>query len=150
MKAVLEIQQFKAEDMFAVLQLASKVLSEQYNPTLFTYFYENCPWGFWTAHYYQRLTGFIVGVPFSDEYAKILMIGVTPSMQQKGVGSLLLQKLLAEFDQRKLTTVELEVAVSNKKAIAFYQHHNFSITEEFPCFYQNGENAFIMRWNGFR
>lgn len=135
--------------MFSVLHLASKVLTEQYNPTIFTYFYESCPWGFWTAHHYQRVIGFIVGVPFSDDYAKILMIGVTPSTQRKGVGSLLLNRLLSEFEKRGLTTIELEVAINNKAAINFYQKHNFFITEQFPHFYQNGEDALIMRWNGF-
>lgn len=132
--------------MFAVLKLASQVLSEQYNPTLFTYFYESCPWGFWTAHHYQQLIGFIVGVPFSDDFAKILMIGVKPSMRKKGVGSLLLKKLLTEFKTRQLSTIELEVAVSNTAAIKFYQKHDFCIVDQFSKFYQNGEDAYIMRW----
>jgi len=132
--------------MFAVLKLASEVLSEQYNPTLFTYFYESCPWGFWTAHHYQRLIGFIVGVPFSEDYAKILMIGVKPSMQNKGIGSQLLRKLLTEFENRQFLTIELEVAVSNTVAIKFYQKHNFSIVNKFNQFYQNGEDAYIMQW----
>ena len=136
--------------MFAVLKLASKVLTEQYNPTLFTYFYESCPWGFWTAHQYQRVIGFIVGVPFTNDFAKILMIGVDPLMQRKKVGSLLLQRLLTEFRDKQISIIELEVAVSNAKAIKFYQKHNFVITEEFSNFYQNGEDAYTMRWNGFR
>lgn len=132
--------------MFAVLKLSSQVLSEQYNPTLFTYFYESCPWGFWTAHHYQQLIGFIVGVPFSEDFAKILMIGVKPSMQKKGVGSRLLKKLLTEFKKKEISTIELEVAVSNSAAIKFYQKHNFFIVDQFSHFYQNGENAYIMRW----
>ena len=141
-----QLQKFQSKDMFAVLKLSSQVLSEQYNPTLFTYFYESCPWGFWTAHHYQQLIGFIVGVPFSEDFAKILMIGVKPSMQKKGVGSRLLKKLLTEFKKKEISTIELEVAVSNSAAIKFYQKHNFFIVDQFSHFYQNGENAYIMRW----
>lgn len=147
---MIHLQQFKPEDMFNVLKLASNVLSEHYNPTLFTYFYESCPWGFWTAHSNQRLAGFIIGIPFSDDYAKILMIGILPSMQKKGLGSMLLQKLLTEFTTRNIPTIELDVAVYNIKAIRFYQKHNFDIVERLPCFYQNGADAFVMRWNGSR
>lgn len=142
------LQQFKPEDMFNVLKLASNVLSEHYNPTLFSYFYESCPWGFWTAHAHQKLAGFIIGIPFSDDYAKILMIGVLPSLQKKGLGSMLLQQLLTELTTRNISTIELDVAVNNNKAICFYQKHNFYIVERLPCFYQNGEDAFVMRWNG--
>jgi ribosomal-protein-alanine acetyltransferase len=143
---VFHLQQFKAEDMFDVLKLASKVLSEQYNPTLFTYFYESCPWGFWTAHHYQQLVGFIVGVPFSEDFAKILMIGVKPTVRRKGIGSHLLKQLLNEFSNRNISTIELEVSVHNRPAITFYQNHHFTIIDEFSNFYQNGENAFIMQW----
>jgi ribosomal protein S18 acetylase RimI-like enzyme len=145
---VIHLQKFKAEDMFAVLKLASKVLPEQYNPTLFTYLYETCPWGLWTAHQYQRIVGFIIGVPFTDQFAKILMIGVHPTMQRKGIGSLLLDKLLTVFHQHNISIIELEVSVNNKKAIHFYQKHNFQITEEYDHFYQNGDNAYIMRLSG--
>lgn len=145
---MIQLQQFKAEDMFSVLKLASTVLSEQYNPTLFTYLYETCPWGLWTAHQYQRIVGFIIGVPFTNSFAKILMIGVHPSVQRKGIGSLLLTKILTIFQQHNISIIELEVAVNNKKAIQFYQKHNFKITEEYAHFYQNGDNAYIMRWTG--
>jgi ribosomal-protein-alanine N-acetyltransferase len=132
--------------MFDVLKLASKVLTEQYNPTLFSYFYESYPWGFWTAHHYQRLVGFIIGIPFSEDFAKILMIGVKPEERKKGIGSRLLIKLLNEFTKRNITLIELEVAVSNEKAISFYENHHFKITEKYPHFYQNGEDAYIMQW----
>ena len=144
------LQQFKADHMFDVLKLASQVLSEQYNPTLFNLFYESCPWGFWTAHHYQQLVGFIVGVPFSKEFAKILMIGVDPAVRKKGIGSHLLKQLLTEFSKRNISTIELEVAVSNKTAINFYQKHDFTIIDEFSKFYQNGEDAYIMRWTAVR
>ena len=145
---MIHLQQFRAEDMFSVLKLASTVLSEQYNPTLFTYLYETCPWGLWTAHQYQRIVGFIIGVPFTNSFAKILMIGVHPSVQRKGIGSLLLTKILTIFKQHNISIIELEVAVNNKKAIQFYQKHQFKITEEYAHFYQNGDNAYIMRWTG--
>ena len=146
---MIHLQQFKAEDMFSVLKLASTVLSEQYNPSLFTYLYETCPWGLWTAHQYQRVVGFIIGVPFTNSFAKILMIGVHPSVQRQGIGSLLLERLIKTFHQHHISIIELEVAVKNKKAIQFYQKHHFVITEEYAHFYQNGDNAFIMRWSGY-
>ena len=46
--------------------------------------------------------------------------------QGSGLGSLLLEKVLVDFEGE---TIQLKCLIHNKKAIAFYQHKQFVITE---------------------
>jgi len=46
---------------------------------------------------------------------------------------------------RNIKQAELEVKKDNKQAIKFYQKHGFEIVETISKFYQNGEDAYIMR-----
>ena len=46
---------------------------------------------------------------------------------------------------RNINEVELEVRTKNVAAIGFYKKHGFKITDTVKGFYQNGEDAYIMR-----
>ena len=114
-------------------------------PNLFTSFYEQFPEGLIVAEQNQALIGFTIGMPIIRDHARILMLSVKPSYQRQHIGSKLLTALLDVFNQHHLTNITLEVKTDNKKALYFYQHHNFQIVDTIQNFYQNGESAFIMR-----
>ncbi|MFO8078555.1 MAG: N-acetyltransferase [Thermoplasmatota archaeon] len=139
------VRQFEPKDMFAVINLASKILSERYSPTLYTYFYETSPEGFLVAEENHKIIGFAIGIKQNSNQGRIVMIGTQTTKQKKGVGSLLLQKLLSYFVSIQVQFIELEVKTSNTNAVRFYQRHHFKIIETIPQFYQNGESAYIMR-----
>jgi len=144
---VFTIHPFKPENTFDVITLASRVLTEQYNPTFFNYFYEYAPWGFWVVETHQNLVGFIVCIQQDETRGKILMIGVEESYRKQGIGSALLKQVLKTCMSRHITSIELEVATQNTSAIAFYKRHGFRIIETIPSFYQNNDAAHIMRWD---
>jgi ribosomal protein S18 acetylase RimI-like enzyme len=131
--------------MFQVINLASTLLTEHYEPSLFTYFYETNPWGMWVCEESHHIIGFAIGLAFTDHIGRIVMIAVHPPHQRQKIGSTLLAQLLGEFREKDLTIVELEVKTTNQKAISFYKEHQFTIVERFPHFYQNGEDAYLMR-----
>jgi len=56
------IRKFQPNDMFPVIKLASETLTENYNPSLFNYFYETFPEGFLVAEKFHKIVGFILGV----------------------------------------------------------------------------------------
>ena len=114
-------------------------------PTLFTSFYEQFPEGFIVAEQNQALIGFTIGMPIIKDHARILMLSVKPSYQRQHIGSQLLSALLDVFNQHQLTHITLEVKTDNKKALHFYQQHQFHIVDTIQNFYQNGENAFILK-----
>ena len=131
--------------MFSVIKLASETLTEQYNPSLFNYFYETFPEGFWVAEKLHKIIGFIVGGKTITDTARILMLTVSEKHRKLGVGSTLLKNFLKEISLQNIKQVELEVKTENKKAIKFYQNHGFKIEEIITKFYQNGEDAYLMK-----
>ena len=131
--------------MFPVIKLASEILTERYNPSLFNYFYETFPSGFWVAEKLHKIVGFIVGVKISSEAARILMLAVAEKQRRQGIGFALLNHFLKEIFTQNIKHVELEVRTSSNQAIKFYQKHGFDIIDTISKFYQNGEDAYIMR-----
>jgi ribosomal-protein-alanine acetyltransferase len=129
--------------MFPVTKLASETLPEQYNPSLFNFFYETFPQGFIVAEKAREIIGFIVGVKTNPENLKILMLSVSKSHRKQSIGSELLKRFLKEVKNAK--QIELEVRTDNKEAIHFYQKHGFEITDKIANFYQNNEDAFTMK-----
>jgi ribosomal-protein-alanine N-acetyltransferase len=131
--------------MFSVIKLASETLTERYNPSLFNYFYETFPEGFWIAEKIHKTVGFIVGGKTITDTARILMLAVSQKHRKIGVGSILLKNFLRAMSLQNIKHVELEVKTENKQALKFYQNHGFKVEEIIPKFYQNGEDAYLMK-----
>lgn len=144
---MIEIRKFKPTDTFKVIKLASMTLTEKYNPSLFTYFYETYPQGFIVAEYSHKTIGFLVGVKLSHTLAKILMLSVDPDFQGKKIGARILKEFIKTSIQENIETIELEVQTKNLKAIKFYQKNGFKKIEKIKEFYQNREDAYTMRLN---
>lgn len=139
------IRGFQANDMFPVIKIASETLTEHYSPSLFTYFYETFPDLFLVAEHYQKIVGFILAVRISPSIARILMISVLPDYQQSQIGTQLIHHLIKILTGKQVTQIVLEVRVDNEKAISFYKKHHFDIIDRLEKFYQNEEDAFMMK-----
>ena len=144
---MIEIREFKPTDTFKVIKLASITLTEQYNPSVFTYFYETYPKGFLVAEQNHKIIGFLTGVKLSDKLSKILMISVDPDFQGKKIGVKLLNEFLKISLKEEIEIIELEVKTKNKKAIEFYEKNGFKKVGKIKEFYQNKESAYTMRLN---
>lgn len=142
---MITVRRFQSNDMFSVIKLASKTLTENYNPSFFNYFYETFPQGFIVAEKHHKIIGFIVGVPTSSENARILMLSISESQRRQNIGSELLKQFLKEASLQNIKKIELEVRTDNNKAIKFYQKHSFEIIDKLSKFYQNGEDAYTMK-----
>ncbi|GAB4583300.1 ribosomal protein S18-alanine N-acetyltransferase [Nocardia sp. IFM 10818] len=77
--------------------------------------------------------------------AEIHTIGVDPELHRAGIGTLLLEALLAEAGRRG-GPVFLEVRTDNTPAIALYEKHGFHIIGLRKNYYQpSGADAYTMR-----
>jgi len=131
--------------MFSVIKLSSKALTEHYNPSLFSYFYEIFPEGFWVYEKNHKIVGFITGVKTNSDIARILILAVLKEYRRQGIGDILLKNFLREVAIKNIKHVELEVETKNKSAIEFYMEHGFEIIDILIKFYQNGKDAYVMR-----
>ena len=92
----------------------------------------------------RAVVGYAGLIAYDDE-AHVATIGVATGAQGKGIGSLLLDALLAEADRRS-PVVLLEVRADNKVAHGLYRRRGFSEIGRRRGYYQpSGADAVVMK-----
>ena len=85
------------------------------------------------------------GMLLAPDEGQILNLAVSPGYRRQGVGAALLSALLAEADRRGLSTLSLEVRVSNQPAVALYERAGFTVAGRRRHFYKSPtEDAWVM------
>ncbi len=88
--------------------------------------------------------GFIVAEAGSRARGHIITIDVVAAARRSGVGSLLLRAAEDRLIMAECRAVELETAVDNLPALAFYERHGYSVIRTFPRYYSNGVDALVL------
>lgn len=90
------------------------------------------------------LSGYAVTMTAGD-IVDLLRIAVRPDARRTGLGSRLLEAVLADTDDA--SRMLLEVSVSNAPALGFYVARQFSVIDVRPHYYRDGSEALVMcRW----
>jgi ribosomal-protein-alanine N-acetyltransferase len=142
---VLTIRRVQPNDIFPIIALAYDTLPERYNPAIFNQLYENSAESFLVAVHDRTHIGFLIGVKTTQTKARILMLALKETYRNKGIGSALLQRFLSDMQHHGVTSIELELRISNQVALNFYKKHGFELVNIVPHFYQNHEHAYIMK-----
>ena len=91
-----------------------------------------------------RVAGYI-GMYLSLEEAEITNVAVAPEFRRRGIGAALLTEIKREAAERGVTSLVLEVRVSNQNAIRLYEKHGFVLCGVRKGFYeQPREDALLM------
>ncbi len=94
----------------------------------------------------ERLLGFLTASYVMDT-ADLTNIAVHPERRQKGIGAMLMQRMLEELDAG--TQIFLEVRVSNAPAIALYERFGFRQVGTRKRYYDHPvEDALLMQYGG--
>jgi len=91
-----------------------------------------------------KLLGFIVAQVTRRSVGHILTIDVPSANRRFGVGSRLLATAEERLRVAACRSVELETAVDNAGALAFYKRHQYSVVKTIPRYYTNGVDAFVL------
>lgn len=83
------------------------------------------------------------GIMLADGDAHVMTIAVSPDHRRSGAGSRMLLALIDAALDMGASAITLEVAVSNRPAIALYQSFGFETVGSRPGYY-GGEDALIM------
>lgn len=97
----------------------------------------------------KKLCGYMIIMQVEDQL-ELLNIAISPLMQRKGLGSLLLENLLNYANQNQIESVFLEVRCTNLSAIALYRKFNFNqvgIRKNYYFIDNQSEDALIMAWH---
>lgn len=99
---------------------------------------------FWLASVDAEVVGFLVFWVVYDEI-HILNVAVDPKVRRRGVARALLACLLERARSAEMTSVTLEVRVSNVAAQRLYEAFGFRRIGQRKAYYaDNGEDAFIL------
>jgi [ribosomal protein S18]-alanine N-acetyltransferase len=91
------------------------------------------------------VAGFIVAEAGVRGHGHIITIDVIASARRFGVGSLLLGSAEDRLRTAGCRSIELETAVDNSSALAFYKRHGYSVIKTFPRYYSNGVDALVLQ-----
>ena len=138
------LRPFRPSDLSAVSAIVRDSLRENYPASIYLDIHRWWREGFLLAEEDGAAIGFVAGVVNGPRNARILMLAVLASHRRRGVGAVLMDVFLKECAMRGLATVELEVRISNKDAIRFYQRYGFQITQVLKRFYSDGEEGYKM------
>jgi len=92
-----------------------------------------------------RLAGYICPTLVLDE-GHIMDVAVHPDFRGRGVGRLLVERVMGDCRDAGAAYVSLEVRVSNAAAIALYRGLGFTETRTRRRYYENGEDALLMEY----
>jgi ribosomal protein S18 acetylase RimI-like enzyme len=85
----------------------------------------------------ESILGFAVTT--GDEY--LALLGVRPKYQGNEIGTKIIDYLKSEHE-----TIYCHTRESNEDAVRFYESNGFIIEDLEPNYYNNNENAFVLRY----
>lgn len=91
-----------------------------------------------------NMVGFIFLAVNKDGTGHITTIGIAPEHRRRGLGDRLLHHAEKALKERRISTMTLEVRVSNVTAQELYHQAGFSIVQKMDEYYNNGEDCFLM------
>ncbi len=93
----------------------------------------------------EKMIGFVAGDPRpGDGFSWIATIGILPEYRGKGYG----RALLAACESRLTTErIRLSVRASNAHPIRMYEKAGYRFVDQWPRYYDDGEDALIMEKN---
>ena len=72
----------------------------------------------------EKIIGYI-SMRLNEDKAEMLNLVIAKEYQNKGYGSALMKYVFNELSERQITSLVLDVRVTNKRAIKFYKSHGF-------------------------
>ncbi len=91
----------------------------------------------------EQIVGFIF-VMTNSGTGHITTIGVAPEHRRRGLAEKMLLHIEDALRRRDITTISLEVRVSNIAAQSLYRGLNYTIVQRLNNYYNNGEDGFLM------
>ena len=93
----------------------------------------------------NQLAGFLCTWLIAGEL-QIQNLATLPALRRRGIAVRLLEHVIARSMQEGLSSIWLEVRVSNKPAIALYERFGFFANGTRSGYYPDGEDALIMTY----
>jgi len=138
------IREFKRPDLKRVLEIETESFNDPYPASILIDVY-NLGAGFLVAQQDNMVVGYIIfWIRYEDE-GHIISLAVDKKYKKKGVGKELVGYAVNIFDKCNVREIKLEVRAENKGARKFYKKLGFSEKEIIKEYYEDGEDAVVMK-----
>lgn len=92
----------------------------------------------------DEMVGFIFVMMNGEGVGHLTTIGVAPEHRRRRIAERLLVHIENALRTRGISTIMLEVRVSNTSAQNLYSRVGYAIVQRLPKYYNNGEDGFLM------
>ena len=92
----------------------------------------------------EEVVGFIFITVTEDRMAHVTTVGTAPEHRRRGIARRLLQHAEQALRIRHVSTICLEVRVSNTGAQTLYRDLGYATTQRLTKYYNNGEDGYLM------
>ncbi len=100
--------------------------------------------GFMAVTLSEDIVGFVLVVNNPNGAAHVTTVGVAPEHRRRGIAESLIEHVDTALKKRDISTVALEVRISNLAAQNLYRRAGYIIAQRMTHYYQNGEDAYLM------
>jgi len=148
------LRRFQPDDLEQVMHINRICLPENYATYFFMDLYERFPETFIVAEEDGEIVGYVMcrietGLPDFGllgiaKRGHVISIAVLPEHQRKGIGSALMNEVMAAMKVYKAKECYLEVRVSNAPGVNLYKKLGFEASRVGHNYYADGEDAYIM------
>ncbi len=138
------IREFKRPDVKRILEIEMESFKDPYPASIIIDIY-NLGAGFLVAQQDNMIVGYIIfWIRYEDE-GHIISIAVDKNYRRKGVGAELVKYAVDIFKKCNVREIKLEVRVGNGGARKFYTNLDFKESKICEGYYEDGEDAVIMK-----
>jgi ribosomal-protein-alanine N-acetyltransferase len=142
------IRSIKENDLHQIMQIEFESFSDPYPLHFFKFLAETAPDLFLVTVDKGEILGYIIADIEQNAGIKIghlLSLAVRKDQRRTGIGHLLFRALSEVLRKRGCKEMLLEVRFSNYSAKIFYEKHGFKEFGRSRKYYDDGEDALIMR-----
>ena len=139
---MLEIREFREEEVDRVSELVQGTLGEFYPRSLYLEKSRNWTQGFMVGVNDGEIMAMLMGVLEGRSESRVLMLAVSAPYRHHGVGTRLMSDFITKSAVRGVSRITLEVRKSNIGALRFYERLGFQITGVLPMYYSDMEDGF--------
>lgn len=140
----MSIRKMEIEDLKKVVELEKALFLSPWNEEDFSHeLKENPMAGYYVFEKDNVIIGYI-GLWFLGDQCQITTIATDQKFQGQGYASQLMEYTIEKSEELHYQNVNLEVRVSNSKAIGLYEKFGFKNVALRKRYYSNGEDAYLM------
>jgi ribosomal-protein-alanine N-acetyltransferase len=138
------IRQVTEDDLSQVAHIEEVSFQNPYPADIFTFLFEKYREIFLVLEQGGTILGYIAGIDSWRE-GHIVSLAIHPAWRNKGVATQLVEEICRILKEKGKKRVKLEVRVSNGAALNLYKKIGFEKQKIVQDYYENGEDAVLMK-----